>query len=81
MDNHKRLSLKINGKRASKQDIIELLKDEFYVNDNFNCRVQNLDFINKKKINYNRDEDNHYARYDLPEIEEVFEKSLNILNF
>jgi len=81
MDNHKRLSLKINNKRASKQEVIELLKEEFYINDNFYNTVKNLDFINKNKINYNRDDDYHYAKYNLPEIEEVFEKSLNILNF
>lgn len=81
MDNHKRISLKINNKRASKQEVIELLKEEFYINDNFYNTVKNLDFISKNKINYNRDDDYHYAQYNLPEIEEVFEKSLNILNF
>lgn len=81
MDNHKRFSFKINNNRASKKDIIEILKDEFYINDNFNNTVKNLDFIDKNKIKYHRNENYLYAKYNLLEIEEIFEKSLNILNF
>ena len=81
MENSKRLSLKINNKRASKKEVIELLKKEFFITRSFSNKLQDISFIDPDKIKYNHEDKTRYVSYELSEIEKVFEKSLNIFNF
>lgn len=81
MDNYKRLSLKINNKRASKTEVIEALKEEFYIDENFLQTIKNIDFIDSSKYKKDRDANAFYSIYNLEELYEIFKKSLNIYNF
>lgn len=81
MENSKRLSLKINNKRASKKEVIELLKKEFFITQSFSNELHDISFIDSDKIKYNREDKTRYVSYELSEIEKFFEKSLNIFNF